>query len=55
VSLGTANDDINVSATAFCAPQPGGPIRQRQPGTVALDLFGEVGLNLVPTRLAPND
>jgi hypothetical protein len=55
VSLGTANDEINVSATAFCAPQPGGPIRQRQPGTVALDLFGDVGLNLVPTRLAPND
>jgi hypothetical protein len=39
VSLGTGNDEINVSAAAFCAPQPRGPFRQRQPGTIALDLF----------------
>jgi hypothetical protein len=51
----SADDEINVSAVAFCAPQPRGPIRQRQPGTVALDLFGHIGLDLMPARLAPND
>jgi hypothetical protein len=55
VSLGTANDEINVSATAFCAPQPRGPFRQRQPGAVAGDLLGNIGLDLMPTCLAPND
>jgi hypothetical protein len=28
---------------------------QRQPGTVALELFGHIGLDLMPARLAPND
>jgi hypothetical protein len=55
VSLGTGNDEINVSAAAFCAPQPRSPIRQRQLGTVAGDLLGNIRLDLVPTRLAPND
>jgi hypothetical protein len=49
------NDEINVSAAAFCAPQPRSPIRQRQLGTVAGDLLGNIRLDLVPTRLAPND
>jgi hypothetical protein len=46
---------IDISAAAFCAPQPRSPIRQRQLGAVAGDLFGNVGLDLVPTRLAPNN
>jgi hypothetical protein len=50
-----ADDEINVSAIAFCAPQPRGPIRQRQPGAVAGDLLGHIGLDLMPARLAPDD
>jgi hypothetical protein len=55
VSLGTANDEIDISAAAFGAPQPRSPIRQRQPGTVPLDLLGNVRLDLMPACLAPND
>jgi hypothetical protein len=55
VSLGTANDEIDVLSPAPRADQPCGPFLQRQLGAVALDLLGNIGLDLMPARLAPND
>ena len=40
---------------ALSAPEPPGPFEQRQPGAVALDVFGNIGLDLVPAVPAPNE
>jgi len=51
----SANHEINISAAAFGAPQPRGPFRQTEIGAVAGDLLGNIGLDLMPACLAPND
>ena len=47
------HDEIGVAAAAFRAAQPFRAILARQLGAVALDVGGDVGLDLMPTRLAP--
>src|SRR3954470_24879934 len=51
----SADHAIDRPAAALSAPEPPGPFEQRQPRPVALDLFGNVGLDLVPALLAPDN
>jgi len=47
------HDEIGVAAAAFRAAQPFAPFWHGSSGPVALDLGGDIGLDLMPTRLAP--
>jgi len=51
----SADHAIDLPAAALSAPEPPGPFEQGQPRAVALDLFGNVGLDLVPALLASDD
>src|SRR4051794_11673109 len=50
-----ADHEIDVPAAAARAHEPLLPVEKRQVGTVASDLFGQVGLDLMGARLAPHD
>jgi hypothetical protein len=54
-SPGAADHEINIAAAASGADQPLGPFRQTEPDAVALDLLGNIGLDLMPACLAPNN
>jgi hypothetical protein len=43
------------AAAALSAPEPSSPFEQRQPCPIALDVFGNIGLDLVSAVLGPND
>lgn len=51
----TADHEIDVPTAAARAHQPFLPIEKRQVGTIASDLFGYIGLDPMPARLAPDD
>jgi hypothetical protein len=51
----SADDEIDIPAAALSTPKPSGPFEQRQPWAVALDLFGNMRLDLMRAVLAPND
>jgi hypothetical protein len=53
--LGSAYDHIDLTAAALGADQPLTPIGHRRFGAVPLGHLGRVGLDLMPTILAPND